>query len=78
MIELYLAYDGYDMYIDTYHEYEQALSVAMMYGGFVLSQTQVWQLEDENEDDDDWEDDEGYFKRKQQPKRKTNKLGYIL
>ena len=69
MIELYHVYDYYGTYVDFYHDYETALSMANCCGGYVVSSFEV----DYDDPDDDWED------RKTCKKiRKKRKRGYIV
>lgn len=69
MIELYHVYDYYGAYVDFYHDYETALSMANCCGGYVVSSFEV----DYDDPDDDWED------RKARKKiRKKRKQGYIV
>ena len=71
MIELYHVYDYYGAYVDFYHDYETALSMANCCGGYVVSSFEVDY--DDHDDWDDWED------RKARKKiRKKRKQGYIV
>lgn len=69
MIELYHVYDYYGTYVDFYHDYETALSMANCCGGYVVSSFEV----DYDDPDDDWEDRKAHKKI-----RKKRKQGYIV
>lgn len=69
MIELYHVYDCYGTYVDFYHDYETALSMANCCGGYVVSSFGT----NYDDSDDDWED------RKARKKvYKKRKQGYIV
>lgn len=69
MIELYHVYDYYGAYVDFYHDYETALSMANCCGGYVVSSFEV----DYDDPDDDLED----RKARKKVYKKTKK-GYII
>ena len=69
MIELYHVYDYYGIYVDFYHDYEAALSMANCCGGYVVSSFGT----DYDDSDDDWED----RKARKKVYKKTKK-GYIV
>lgn len=71
MIELYHVYDYYGAYVDFYHDYETALSMANCCGGYVVSSFEV-----DYDDPDDWDDREDRKARKKI--RKKRKQGYIV
>lgn len=71
MIELYHVYDYYGAYVDFYHDYETALSMANCCGGYVVSSFEV-----DYDDPDDWDDRENRKARKKI--RKKRKQGYIV
>lgn len=71
MIELYHVYDYYGAYVDFYHDYETALSMANCCGGYVVSSFEV-----DYDDPDDWDDWEDRKARKKI--RKKRKQGYIV
>lgn len=71
MIELYHVYDYYGTYVDFYHDYETALSMANCCGGYVVSSFEV-----DYDDPDDWDDWEDRKARKKI--RKKRKQGYIV
>lgn len=77
MIELYHVYDYYGAYVDFYHDYETALSMANCCGGYVVSS---FETDYDDPDDDDWEDDlKGKHARKKSTiKKKNGKFGYIV
>lgn len=72
MIELYHVYDYYGIYVDFYHDYEAALSMANCCGGYVVSSFEV-DYDDSDNDWDDWED----RKARKKVYKKTKK-GYIV
>lgn len=82
MIEWYIAYDMYGDYLGVFPDYDRAFMTAQLHGGFVLAQTEVWQLEDEQEDDDweDWEDNskDKHTRKKTAVKKKNGRFGYIV
>lgn len=69
MIELYHVYDYYGTYVDFYHDYETALSMANCCGGYVVSSFEV----DYDDPGDGWED----RKARKKVYKKTKK-GYII
>lgn len=82
MIEWYVAYDMHGGYLGVFPDYDRAFMTAQLHGGFVLAQTEAWQLEDEQENDnwDDWEDDlkDKRTWKKLTIKKKNGKFGYIV
>ncbi len=66
MIELYHVYDYYGTYVDFYHDYETALSMANCCGGYVVSS---FETDYDDPDGDDWEGD---LKRKHATKEIDN------
>ncbi len=72
MIELYHVYDYYGAYVDFYHDYETALSMANCCGGYVVSSFEV-DYDDPDGGQDDWED----RKARKKVYKKTKK-GYII
>lgn len=82
MIEWYIAYGMFGDYLGIFSDYDRAFMTAQLHDGFVLAQTEVWQLEDEQEDDD-WDDrgDDLRDKRTRKKltiKKKNGKFGYIV
>lgn len=82
MIEWYIAYGMFGDYLGIFPDYDRAFMTAQLHDGFVLAQTEVWQLEDEQEDDD-WDDrgDDLRDKRARKKlaiKKKNGKFGYIV
>lgn len=80
MIEWYIAYGMFGDYLGVFSDYDRAFMTAQLHGGFVLTQTEAWRLEDEQEDDDDWEDDlkDKRTRKKLTIKKKNCKFGYIV
>ena len=72
MIELYYVYDYEGAYVDFFQDYETALSMATLYGGYVLTQTQMYELE-EQEDEYDWK-----ARLSAKPRKKNKKIGIVL
>ncbi|HGF8196856.1 TPA: hypothetical protein QFF40_000306 [Enterococcus faecium] len=79
MIEWYIAYGMFGDYLGVFSDYDRAFMTAQLHGGFVLTQTEAWRLEDEQEDGD-WEDDlkDKRTRKKLTIKKKNGKFGYIV
>lgn len=80
MIEWYIVYGMFGDYLGVFSDYDRAFMTAQLHGGFVLTQTEAWRLEDEQEDDDDWGDDlkDKRTRKKLTIKKKNGKFGYIV
>lgn len=72
MIELYYVYDYYGTYVDFYHDYEAALSMANCCDGYVVSSFGT----DYDDSDNDRDDRKGKKARKKVYKK--TKKGYIV
>lgn len=83
MFEWYVAYDVYGSYLGIYSDYDYAFMIAQMHGGFVLTQTEAWEMEEQEDEDDwdDWEEDKlkkNKFKLFKKNKKGNKKIGYVF
>lgn len=81
MIETYFVYDYEWQLVDWFQDYETALSLANSCFGFVITQTELWQMEEEEEEEDVACGMSGIIYKKMRnirAKKKRDITGYII